>query len=194
MSKLILASTSVHRKKILQQLSLDFESHAPCVDERQLEKEFRNPIERLPEYLARKKAESLLNRFHQHPVIGSDQVLLFKGKTLNKPNTDDEVMERLNLLQNNTHELHTALCFIYKGHVHTSTTVARLTMHPLTPTEIAHYVQLDHPIGCAGGYKIEAHGPLLFQSIETSDFYSIVGLPVLNLVALLRKEGLLKPR
>lgn len=191
MAKLILASTSIHRKKLLEQLGLDFAAHKPEVDERTLEGHFAGPIEKLAEHLAHKKAASLQSRFQDHPIVGSDQVLLFNNKTLPKPETRQEAIDRLSLLQGDTHELHTALCFIYQGEIKLSTTIARMTMFPLSKQEIATYVDKENPLGCAGGYKIESKGPLLFRRVDTSDYYSIIGLPIATLVALLRTHDLL---
>ena len=192
-SKLVLASGSVFRKKLLAQLAVEFDVASPKISERAIESEFEGPIQQLAEHLAVKKAESLRSQYPNRPIIGSDQVLILDGKTLNKPESLFEVKQRLQLLQGKGHQLLTGLCLLTSGQVYKTTVEARLTMYPLSEKEIDAYVQLDQAVGCAGGYKIEAGGALLFQKITTEDYSSIIGLPLLSLVAFLRQEGILGP-
>jgi len=64
-------------------------------------------------------------------------------------------------------------------------------MHKLTANQIQHYLDLDNGVGCAGAYKIEAHGASLFSRVETEDFFSIIGLPLFSLSQFLRTEGII---
>lgn len=187
MSELILASQSPYRKQLLTQLGYKFSCQNPNIDERQLEKNHDGPLNSLPLDLACAKAESIANKNPQAIVIGSDQLLIFKGQTFHKPSTKDEAIERLQQLQGQTHELHTSLCVIKNQEKQTSTCVANMTMRSLTLKEIQHYVDQDNPVGCAGAYKIELKGSLLFEKIETTDHSSIIGLPVLSLVTCLKQ-------
>jgi septum formation protein len=174
----------------MEQMGFDFETHSPTVDERSLEKSFKGSVQDLPVFLAQAKAASLKSRFPQSVIIGSDQLLIFKGQALHKPQTIDEVIDRLMQLQGQTHELHTGLSVLNGDIVQNSTTVARMTMHSLSEKEIRTYAELDQPMGCAGGYKIEQKGPWLFSKIETSDHHSIIGLPLLSLVPILKGFGI----
>lgn len=187
---LILASTSPFRKKQLTDLGYSFETDKPTIEERELEKSYHGKLPCLPVFLARKKAESVAKKYPEQVVIGSDQMLIFKGENFHKPNTLDEVVERLMHMQGETHELHTGLCTTFQGVSKTTTTVARMTMKSLSENEARAYAELDQPMGCAGGYKFEQNGHDLFTKIETSDESSIIGLPCLSLVSMLNDWGI----
>lgn len=187
---LILASESPFRKALMEQVGFPFECHSPPLDEREVQKTFTGSNPEVAEFLAKAKALSLSQKFPEHIIIGSDQTLILEGDIFHKPKTKQEVIERLMLLQGKTHELHTGLCLHKKGETKTMTSLARMTMHPLTLEEAQNYAELDQPIGCAGGYKIEQTGPVLFSKIETTDYFSIIGLPVLSLVSILREWGI----
>ena len=187
---LVLASQSPFRKKQMEDLGFQFETLAPTTDERALENSFRGPIEKIPQYLAHQKALSVAPLKPGQIIIGSDQLLIVGGKPLHKPQNIDEVMERLGYLQGKTHELHTALCLIRGDEIQGSTTIAKMTMKALSDKDIQTYAQLDQPIACAGGYKIEENGGSLFSKIETDDRNSIVGLPTLSLIEMLENWGI----
>ncbi len=182
---LVLASESPFRKAQLEQLDFPFETCKPQMDERETEKSFKGLPAQLPEFLAEAKAQSVASQFPEQVIIGSDQVLIFEGQVFHKAQSLQENVERLLLMQGKTHELHTGLCLIYRGEVKKSTTLARMSMRSLSEKQIRTYVELDQPMGVAGGYKIEHRGPHLFEKIETSDHSSIIGLPLLSLVSIL---------
>lgn len=189
---LVLASQSPYRQMLLKQVGIPFKAHPAQVDERQLESNFDGPIEKVAEHLSFKKAESLLSLFPDRPIVGSDQVLIFNGQTFPKPETKQDVIDRLKEMQGKTHQLSTGICLLYQGREYRNTVTADLKMHPLTESEIESYFNLDQPLGCAGGYMIEKHGPLLFESIQTKDHHSIIGLPILTLVSYLRETGIFR--
>lgn len=196
MSKpLVLASQSPHRQQLLTQLGVDFISHAPTFDEEQAQKDYHGDWESLSGHLARGKALSLVNQFPDQWILGSDQVLLFEGQALHKPKTREEAIHRLKQLEGQSHQLSTAYCLNGpKGQQHSGHVIANMTMHNLNTEEIESYVDLDQGLGCAGGYKIEAHGVRLFKQIQCEDFFSIIGLPLLSLGSLFRNLGILGPK
>ncbi len=189
---ILLATGSSHRQKILKEMGIPFEAHTPCIDERGLEEAFCGPLEELSSYLALKKAESLEGLFPNRIIVGSDQVLIFNKKSFSKPESEEEVFERLQLLQGKTHFLSTAIAVFDKDRsrpVYQNTITSTMTMHSLCEDEIISYVKRDRPLGCAGGYLFEKRGTLLFKRVSTSDPYSIIGLPLLSLVDWLRQTG-----
>ncbi len=186
MSELILASASPYRAQLLQQVGLSFSAVSPQVDEEILKNKYQGPPQKLAEFLAYEKALSLADDYPESLIIGSDQVLLFGNKILSKPKSKTEVIERLTTLQGRTHWLLTAICLLEKGEKQSWTVEAQMTMHSLSPKEIEDYYLKDQALGCAGGYKIECSGPLLFEKIQTEDHYSIIGLPLLSLLSALR--------
>lgn len=188
--KVILASGSPHRKKILEKKGIPFESCKPDIDERGLEKSFKGALEGLSSYLALKKAENIKNLFPDGIVVGSDQVLIFGERSFSKPESEEQVIERLKLLQGKTHFLSTSIVIFYRGGpVYRKTVNSEMVMHSLMEDEIISYLKQDKPRGCAGGYLFEKKGALLFKEVKTCDPYSIIGLPLLSLVEWLRSEG-----
>lgn len=183
--KIILASTSPYRKKLLQQLNLAFTAQAPTVDEALLKKTAQVSLPDLPLYLAQKKAESIAALFPQDLIIGSDQMGLFQQHPLDKPGTKDKAISQLQKLQGHTHQLLTALCVIHNGKVHSHVDVTELTMRPLSSSQIKNYVDLENPVDCAGSYKIEGLGVALFEKVQTKDPSAIIGLPLMALTKIL---------
>lgn len=188
--KLLLASQSPFRKQILTRLGFEFESVSPKIDEREIEKSFKGNTTDLPEFLAEAKAKSVLAEHPDSVVIGSDQILYFESQKFDKPATLAEAQLRLANLQGKTHQLLTGLCVATSQQIYKTTVISELSMRSLSEQEIANYIALDQPIGCAGAYKIESHGSLLFEKVSSPDYDSIVGLPVLSLVSILKELGI----
>jgi septum formation protein len=187
----ILASTSKYRAQVLNDFGIKFSQLSPTVDEDLLKIKYSNlsPLE-LCKKLAQDKAVSVAANYPESVVIGSDQLVQFNGKVLGKPGTAEKNIEQLLLLNGKTHELITSICICYKNKLETATTIAKLTLKNLTESQIRGYVSQDMAIDCAGGYKIEKQGIALMQSIETNDFTSIKGLPLLALNDCLIKLGI----
>ncbi len=185
--KIILASTSPYRKKLLQQLNLTFQVVAPTVDEDVLKKNAPVSLTDLPLFLAQKKAECIALQFPQDLVIGCDQMGLFQGQALNKAGTKDKAISQLQMLQGQTHQLLTSIAVISQGQMETYTDVTELTMKTLTDAQIRNYVDLENPIDCSGSYKIESLGVSLFEKVKTQDPSAIVGLPLMALTKILER-------
>ncbi len=183
--RIILASTSPYRKKLLQQLNLAFSVEAPAVDEAVLKKTAQVSLPDLPLYLAQKKAESVASLFPSDIIIGSDQMGLFDHKSLDKPGTRDKAILQLQTLQGHTHQLLTALCVIHRGKLLQHVDITELTMRSLTDSQIKNYVDLENPVDCAGSYKFEGLGIALFAKVQTKDPSAIVGLPLMALTQIL---------
>ncbi len=183
--RIILASTSPYRKKLLQQLNLTFSVEAPTVDEAVLKKTAQVSLPDLPLYLAQKKAESVASLFPNDIVLGSDQMGLFNHKSLDKPGTKDKAILELQKLQGQSHQLLTALCVIHRGKIFQHVDVTELTMRSLNDSQIKNYVDLENPVDCAGSYKFEGLGIALFAKVQTKDPSAIVGLPLMALTQIL---------
>lgn len=186
MKKLVLASTSPYRKELLTRLGVPFNAEKPLIDEEK-EKDPSLSPRALAEHLARLKAQSL--KGPGRVVIGGDQLVQFQGKILGKPHTREKAIEQLFRMQGQTHELVTAICVFDGDEAHPFTDITRVQMKELSRDQIARYVDLDQPLDCAGSYKIEKHGMMLFEKIESQDFSAIQGLPLLALSHILQKLG-----
>lgn len=187
---LILASTSKYRKALLEQLGLAFEAMRPTFDEDTYKKDMSEPAatpESFAETLAYLKAESL--KSPDRVVIGGDQLVAHRGQILGKPHTREVAIEQLLSLQGSEHQLVTAMCVFDGERFSRHLDITRLTMKALTRSQVERYLDLDVPYDCAGSYKIEQHGMMLFEKIESDDFSAIQGLPLLALSRILNESG-----
>jgi septum formation protein len=187
---LILASTSIYRKALLEQLAVPFQILKPIFDEDIYKRAHPAPAARpeaFAESLAFLKAESLKGPCKV--VLGGDQLVTHEEEILGKPHTREVAIQQLLRLQDKEHQLMTAIC-VFDGNEFTShLDITRLQMKPLTRAQIERYVDLDSPLDCAGSYKIEKHGIMLFEKIESQDFSAIQGLPLIALSRILMKAG-----
>lgn len=185
--QLILASTSKYRQELLSRLAYKFTAQAPLIDEEK-EKDPSLSPQALAEKLAELKAASL--RGPNRIVIGGDQLVAFEGKILGKAHTAEKAVDQLLAMQGKTHELITAITVFIDEEKIAFTDITRMHMKKMTREQIERYVQLDMPVDCAGSYKIEKHGIMLFDKIESEDFTAIQGLPLIALNKILETQHL----
>ena len=189
---LILASTSPHRKALLERLGVPFRCMAPNVDEDEWKARGLAPRE-LAEGLAAAKADAVAGREPGAVVIGSDQLVAFDGGVLGKPGKADRAVAQLMELGGREHLLITAMAVRAGDRLVAHTDVARLRLRELSRGEAERYVAADRPLDCSGSYKIESRGIALFDRIECEDHTAIVGLPLIALTTILRGLGLMIP-
>ena len=187
--KIVLASSSPYRVKILQQLRLPFKTCTPDIDESP------KPGENTREYVSRlalEKARAVCNRFPDSLVIGSDQGCTLNGLILGKPGTHDAAFKHLKLCRGNWVEFQTGVALINtgSGQEHVEVETYRVKFRNLSDEEIRAYIALDKPLDCAGSFKVEEAGVCLFKAMEGNDYNTLLGLPLITLVTLLKKEGL----
>lgn len=185
---LILASTSVYRRALLERLGVPFRWRAPLCDEEALKSEEVDP-RTLAETLAHAKAASLAVSERAATVIGCDQLVSFQGQVFGKPGSVDAAVDQLRAMAGQSHELVTSLAVIQGEQFFRHTDVTRLWMRRLSQAAIERYVAADQPLDCAGSYKLESRGILLFEKIESDDHTAITGLPLMALVTILRELG-----
>lgn len=191
---LILASGSGTRAAMLTQAGLIFERVRPDVDERAVEESFaEGELEAadLAQLLADVKACEVSVRHPSAWVIGADQTLEFDGQRFHKPTSRREASAQLQRMSGGTHHLHSAVSVARGGNVrfrHVDS--AALTMRTLTPMFIGQYLDVvgDRALDSVGAYQIESLGIQLFDSID-GGYFTILGLPLLPLLAFLRAEG-----
>ncbi len=184
MKNIVLASQSPARKKILSSLGLPFEVIPSQVNEKQYKDTIKDPY-KLCQTIARKKVKAI----HKNDcwIIGADQVASLNGRIFNKPKTYSKAAETLKQLQGQTHELLTALCLQRPdGSYYEELVINKMQMRSLTKEEIHHYLSYDQPYECAGSYTIEKRGISLFEKIDSPDFNSILGLPLIILCSQLQ--------
>ena len=191
---LILASTSAYRRALLERLGVPFRCRAPLCDESAIQREEAGTEPRLlAEKLALAKASSLAVEEPEAAIIGCDQLVSFEGQIFGKPGTPARAVEQLAAMAGRTHELITAMVVIRGGDGVCHTDITRLRMRRLSRDAIERYVAADRPIDCAGSYKLESRGIVLFDRIESDDQSAISGLPLIALVTILREIGFAVP-
>jgi septum formation protein len=188
MNPLILASTSPYRRMLLERFGLPFETVRPEVDEAHIAGE--NPSERALR-LAVAKAEAVAARHPDAVVIGSDQVAAAGHKVLDKPGDAVTCRSQLASLSGSDARFYTGCAVIGPSGsvrlVHLDTTT--VFFRSLTSKEIERYVEREKPFDCAGGFKVEALGITLFESVESKDPTGLIGLPLIWLACSLRRAG-----
>lgn len=190
MPDVILASTSVYRRTLMERLGIPFRCLAPGCDESALHRESAGmEPHALAEKLAFAKAMSLVPEVSGATIIGCDQLVSFEGRVFGKPGSLRGAVEQLESMSGRTHELITAMIVLRGEDAFRHTDVTRLTMRALLREAIERYVEADRPIDCAGSYKLEARGIALFDRIESRDHTAITGLPMMALVSILRDLG-----
>jgi len=187
--KLTLASSSPYRAKILQQLKLPFDTCSPDIDET------AEPGENTHDYVSRlalSKARAVAGRCQDTLVIGSDQACTLNGLIMGKPGTEEAARKQLKMCSGNWLEFHTGLALVntQTGSEQVVVETFKVKFRQLTDDQIKAYVQLDQPLDCAGSFKAESLGISLFAAMEGSDFNTLLGLPMISLVTLLKSEGL----
>jgi len=186
---LVLASSSPTRSKILQQLQLPFITYSPDINESPLNGETTlNYVKRL----SLEKARAVSNQYPDSLIIGSDQACSMNGLILGKPGSEEAGIKHLKLCSGNWVQFQTGLALINTrtGKEHVTYDSFRVKFRCLSDEEIRAYIKLDKPLDCAGCFKVEAAGIALFEALEGKDYNTLLGLPIITLVSLLKEEGL----
>jgi septum formation protein len=192
--RLILASQSRARQALLANAGISFEAIPAEIDERAAQQAsgLSAPGE-IAALLAREKALVVSAQQPGRFVIGADQTLALGMRLFNKPSGRAEAAEQLRALSGRRHELHSAVAVARDGKIlFEATTIARMTMRRLGEGEIDAYLDAagEAVMTSVGAYQLEGLGVHLFEVID-GDHFTILGLPLLPLLAFLRGEGLL---
>jgi septum formation protein len=184
----VLASTSPYRRALLARLRVPFEVEAPGVDEAARAGEnARDTALRLAEA----KARAVAPKFPQALVIGSDQVAALEGQHLGKPGTHPNAVAQLKAMRGRTVIFHTALALLNtgSGSLQTADVPTTVSFRDYSDSEIERYLELEQPYDCSGSAKIEGLGIVLVERVGGDDPSALIGLPLVQLAAMLRKEG-----
>ncbi|MGH8751962.1 MAG: Maf family protein [Burkholderiales bacterium] len=186
--QLVLASTSVYRRELLERLQLPYSVAAPGVDESPLPDE--EPAQ-TAQRLALTKAKAVQSRFSEALIIGCDQVASLQGVLLGKPHTYDNAFKQLQFMRGKTVVFHTALCLLNArtGNNQTRLVLCQVKMRDYSDAQIANYLAREQPYHCAGSAKSEGLGIALMASVQGEDPSALIGLPLIALVDLLQNEG-----
>jgi septum formation protein len=190
----VLASNSLIRRQILIEAGLDVDVVSPGVDEDAIKTKMASSSgEEVARALAEAKARTVSLRRLSDLVVGADQVLRFQGRLFDKALSMDKLEDRLKAMRGQTHELISAVAVARAGEIrHVAVDVAKLRMRRFSDAFLRTYLERagEGILSSVGGYEYETLGVHLFEAVE-GDFYTILGLPLLPLLAALRAEGVL---
>ncbi|MFT2213519.1 Maf-like protein [Rhizobium giardinii] len=193
---LVLASASPFRRMLLENAGIRFQAKAAEIDERaienQVEQQHSSP-EEVALILAEAKARHVGGVFPEDIIIGSDQTMSLGQRVYHKPRDMKEAREHLLSLSGQTHQLNSAIVLTQGGDIlwkHLS--AARMTVRTLSADFIERHLERvgAKALSSVGAYQLEGEGIQLFEKIE-GDYFTILGLPMLPLLAKLRELGVI---
>jgi len=185
---LILASTSIYRRQLMERLGLPFEVFRPDIDETPDPGE---APEALAVRLAGAKAAAARGHFRAGLVIGSDQVASTDDHPLGKPETHEKAVAQLLALSGKSVDFFTSVCVLDLASGRSETELARTVVQfrQLDEGIIEDYLRREPAYDCAGSFKSEGLGITLLDSIREDDPTALIGLPLIRLCRLLRDFG-----
>ena len=191
---LILASSSVYRRSLFERLRLPFMCIAPDINETPHAGE---PPAATASRLALAKAQAVATANPQALIIGSDQVAELNSApgapsmVLGKPGNHENALRQLQAMRGRRVVFHTAVCLLdaASGRHHLEMVPTAALFRDLSDAQIERYLRLEQPYDCAGSAKIESLGVALLHKIESDDPTALIGLPLMTLVGMLKREG-----
>lgn len=174
--KIILASSSKQRKKLLEIIGLDFKIEKSDYIEDMTEK---IPAHKLAQKLALGKAQDVAKKHRNAIVIGADSFVILGKNFLGKPRTPQKAREMLKKISGKKHQVITGIAIIdtKKNKLFTDYEITEVWMKKLTAEEIEKYIKTGEPLDKAGGYAIQKFGCLFIKRIN-GNYTNIVGLPI----------------
>ena len=185
---IVLASTSIYRSQLLSTLQLPFLTASPNVDETPLPGE---TAKLTSQRLSQLKAQAVAQQHPDALIIGSDQVALLGSEQLGKPLTHDNAVRQLRAMRGKRVDFYTAVSLLNArtGDMQTALAETRVSFRDLSDNEIERYLRKEQPYHCAGSAKSEGLGIALIERIEGNDPNALIGLPLIILVDMLKKQG-----
>ncbi len=186
--KIVLGSSSIYRKELLQRLQIPFETMNPEIDETPLDHE--SSAESALR-LAETKARAVASKYPQALIIGSDQAAVLGNLRIGKPLNHIAATEQLRLIQGKEVIFHTAICLLNSA---TDRLQARIIPYHVKFRQLSHqqiesYLLKEQPYQCAGSAKSEGLGIALIERMTGDDPNALIGLPLIALIDMLGNEG-----
>ena len=186
--QLLLASSSIYRRELLQRLQLPFTVASPQVDETPLAGE-------APQATALRLAQAKARKVgHDHKdalIIGCDQVAMLDGEQLDKPLVHDRAIEQLRKMRGRRVVFHSALCLynVQADRMQAQVVPYEVEFRQLSDVQIENYLRKEEPYQCAGSAKSEGLGIALIAAMHGNDPNALIGLPLIALIDMLHNEG-----
>ena len=189
---IILASSSTYRRGLLDRFLDQYQAVNPGVDESNPND---LPVDELTRTLARKKAEAVVGSARDALIIGADQLAVLDNQVLGKPGDHQTAVEQLLAASGKSVTFLTAVCFLDQvnkaRYEHTDRTIVRFRQFDRRLAEA--YLRHDEPYDCAGSFRLEGAGYVLFDSVDTNDPTALIGLPMIWVADRLLQLGYLLP-
>ena len=187
MRKIILASKSKQRKKLLEIIGLDFEIEKSDYVEDMTEK---IPAHKLAQKLALGKAQDVAKKHKNAIIIGADTFVILGKEFLGKPHTPRKAKEMLKKISGKKHQLITGIAIIdtKRNKIFTDYEITEVWFKKISDKEIAKYIKTGEPLDKAGGYAIQKLGCLFIEKIN-GGYTNVVGLPINKVYEYLLKLG-----
>jgi len=185
---IVLASTSIYRSQLLSTLQLPFQTASPNVDETPVVGE---SAKRTAQRLSQLKAQAVAQQYPNALIIGSDQVALLDDQQLGKPLTHDNAVLQLRAMRGKTVDFFTAVSLLnaLTKDMQTALAATRVSFRDISDEEIERYLRKEQPYHCAGSAKSEGLGIALIKRIEGDDPNALIGLPLILLIDMFKKQG-----
>ena len=179
--KVILASSSKFRKKLLDKLNISFKCISPDIDEKRLNSE---SVKDYVKRLSIEKASKIACSNQKSIIIGSDEVADLKGKIIGKPITKKNAKKQLRMLSGNKVVFRTGLCVLNSetGKYYASVNNYNIFFKDLDDNFINKYLENDDVLNCAASIRIEGLAINLVRKMNGADPSSIMGLPLIKLI------------
>ena len=188
MRKIILASGSKARQKLLKQIGLTFRVAKSGLKE---SRELKRGCAALVMRNASRKAKDVAKRFQRGVVIGADTVVLAGSRLIGKPSSMGDAFRSLKLLSRKPQWVYTGIAIvdIDNGRTLSDYEKTRIYMYPLSDRQIKNYFKKVSPFDKAGSFDIQGPGSIFIDRIEGC-FYNVVGLPLAKLARMLKEAGI----
>ena len=185
---LVLASSSPFRRRLLSQLSVEFRTLDPDIDESPLPNEKPQTLVRR---LSIAKARAVVSRAPAALIIGSDQVAVHQGEIVGKPRDHADAVAQLLSSSGKTITFFTSVALLNaaNGHLQVDVVPFEVRFRPLTQEKIEHYLEREKPYGCCGSLRADGLGIALVDQLRGDDPTALIGLPLTVLTQMLEKEG-----
>ena len=190
--KFILSSNSASRYRLLKNAGLNFTKEKPLCNEDFIKKDFlkkNTNILKLPRFLAKEKALSVSNRDKKNLVVGSDTVIIFQNKIINKARNLVEARKKLEKLAGKKHKIISGVSVCCEGReIWSADQTSTVNINKLTTKQIEKYLKYSGKeiLSSVGCYHAEKLGPQIIKSIR-GDFFNVLGFPLFPFLSFLKK-------
>ena len=186
--RLILGSSSIYRKELLERFGVPFQCLSPDIDETPHTGEAPDALVRR---LSESKAQAVAAQVVKAIVIGSDEVAILDGRILGKPGTHEGAVQQLRASSGKSVTFITGLCVLdtESGEQQIDCVSVEVGFKHLDDPTIEAYLQRDKPYACAGSIRAEGAGSAILRYIKTDDPSALIGLPLIRLSDMLHTLG-----